>query len=167
MNTRYAVWRLDHESREMSEKRETATADRYQTISRLAGVIASGRAEDIVSFSRNFGSSSQNFVKRKDQQVPCCRRRIGFSPGETPGLMNHRVSPVKNRSYAVVHSVDGIRLRQGGMGHPFWRKWCMLCTISAKKLQNVPCCRRRVGPFVHAHASFERDRVSPVMKRST
>ncbi|MFP4438792.1 MAG: hypothetical protein ACLFVO_16240 [Chloroflexaceae bacterium] len=37
---------MDHERREMSEKRETANADRYQTIPRLAGVIASGRAED-------------------------------------------------------------------------------------------------------------------------
>jgi len=37
---------LDHEQHEMSEHRETANADVYQTIPRLAGDIASGRAED-------------------------------------------------------------------------------------------------------------------------
>jgi hypothetical protein len=51
----------------MSEKRETASADRYQTIPHLAGVIASGRVEDIVPFSRNVGSQSQHFVKKKQQ----------------------------------------------------------------------------------------------------
>ncbi len=35
----------------------------------------------------------QNFCE-KDQNVPCCRRRFCRSPGETPGLMNHRVTPV-------------------------------------------------------------------------
>jgi hypothetical protein len=34
----------------------------------------------------------QHFVKKK-KSVPCCRRRFCRSPGETPGLMNHRVSP--------------------------------------------------------------------------
>jgi len=38
------------------------------------GNFASGRAEDIVSFSRKFGSESQIFVK-KVRKVPCCRRR--------------------------------------------------------------------------------------------
>jgi hypothetical protein len=40
--------RLDHEHREMNETRETATADVYPAIACSAGVIASGRAEDIV-----------------------------------------------------------------------------------------------------------------------
>jgi hypothetical protein len=39
---------LDHEHREMNETRETATADVYPAIACSAGVIASGRAEDIV-----------------------------------------------------------------------------------------------------------------------
>jgi len=38
----------------MSKTRETATADRYQAIPRLAADIASGRAEDTRSFSQNF-----------------------------------------------------------------------------------------------------------------
>jgi len=36
--------------------------------------FASGRAEDIVSFSRTSGSKSRMFVK-KVRKVPCCRRR--------------------------------------------------------------------------------------------
>jgi hypothetical protein len=78
----------------MSEKRETASADRYQTIPHLAGVIASGRVEDIVPFSRNVGSQSQHFVKKIDQ-VPCGRRRsgrLGLAPGRN---WQDRVRPVK------------------------------------------------------------------------
>jgi hypothetical protein len=41
---------LDHEQYDMRETRETANADRYQTIPRLAGVIASGRAEVSILF---------------------------------------------------------------------------------------------------------------------
>jgi hypothetical protein len=37
----------------------------------------------------------------KEIKVPCCRRRFCRSPGETPGLINDRVSPVNSRSYAV------------------------------------------------------------------
>jgi hypothetical protein len=42
----------------------------------------------------------QNFCE-KDQKVPCCRRRFCRSPGETPGLMNHRVTRVNYTRYAV------------------------------------------------------------------
>jgi hypothetical protein len=52
----------------MSENREPANNDVYQAIPRLAGDIASGRAEDSRSFSRNCGSPSHNFVK-KDKTV--------------------------------------------------------------------------------------------------
>ncbi|MFP4440054.1 MAG: hypothetical protein ACLFVO_22700 [Chloroflexaceae bacterium] len=41
---------MDHEQHAMSEYRETANADRYQAIPRLAGDIASGRAEDLIFF---------------------------------------------------------------------------------------------------------------------
>jgi len=75
---------LDHESREMSEKRETATADRYQTIPRLAGVMASGRAEDMVSFSRNVGSSSQHFVKKKINKYHAATGESGFHRVKRP-----------------------------------------------------------------------------------
>jgi len=37
---------LDHEHHEMNETREAAGAAMYQAVSRLAGFIASGRAED-------------------------------------------------------------------------------------------------------------------------
>jgi hypothetical protein len=59
----------------MNETRETANADVYQAISRLVEDFACRRA-------------------KKDQNVPCCRRRFCRVPGETPGLMNHRVRPV-------------------------------------------------------------------------
>ncbi|MFP4438692.1 MAG: hypothetical protein ACLFVO_15735 [Chloroflexaceae bacterium] len=48
----------------MSETRETATADRYQAIPRLAADIASGRAEDTRSFSQKF-SQSENFCEKE------------------------------------------------------------------------------------------------------
>jgi len=35
-----------------------------------------------------------------------------------------------------------------------------------QQAKEVPCGRRRIGPFVQAHASFESDRVSPVTHRS-
>jgi hypothetical protein len=49
----------------MSEHRETASADIHQAISGLVGDIASGRVEELRSFSRKFGSESQIFVKKK------------------------------------------------------------------------------------------------------
>jgi hypothetical protein len=49
----------------MSEHRETASADIHQAISGLVGDIASGRVEELRSFSRKFGSPSQIFVKKK------------------------------------------------------------------------------------------------------
>ncbi len=78
-------------------------------VTNLKGNFASGRAEQTRSFSRNSGSKSQNFVKKIDH-VPCCRRRFCRSPGETPGLNTHRVSPVSNgqrtptRGVLVAHS---------------------------------------------------------------
>jgi hypothetical protein len=62
--------------------------------------FASGRAEVTRSFSRNIGSPSQCFVKKK-QKVPRCRRRIRLSSDETSGLKVHRVTPVNYTSYAV------------------------------------------------------------------
>jgi hypothetical protein len=44
-----------------------------------------------IFFQKN--SQSEFFVK-KEKSVPCCRRRFCRSPGETPGLMNDRVTPV-------------------------------------------------------------------------
>jgi len=41
---------------------------------------------------------------------------------QTPGLRAYRVTPVKNRRYAVVHPAAGIRLRQGGRKYPFSQK---------------------------------------------
>ncbi len=37
----------------------------------------------------------------KIKSVPCCRRRSGFSSGQTPGLNTHRVTPVTDTTYAV------------------------------------------------------------------
>jgi len=77
----------------MSEHRETANAAMDQAIPRLVGDIAAGRAEEVI-----FPTKTLHRVQRfceKDKKVPCCRRRIGFSSGQTPGLNTHRVSPVK------------------------------------------------------------------------
>jgi hypothetical protein len=63
---------LDHERRDMSERRETANADMQQAIPRLAGDIApfddaqgrlrQGRTDH--SFSQTCGSLSHMFVKK-------------------------------------------------------------------------------------------------------
>jgi hypothetical protein len=45
------------------------------------------------SFSQKCCTECNIFVK-KIKSVPCCRRRCCRSPGETPSLMNHRVTPV-------------------------------------------------------------------------
>ncbi|MFP4440444.1 MAG: hypothetical protein ACLFVO_24680 [Chloroflexaceae bacterium] len=57
----------------MSETREPANADSYQTIPRLAGVIASGRAEWNILFQEMW-HVVPHFLKKK-QKVPRCRRR--------------------------------------------------------------------------------------------
>ena len=140
--------RLDHESREMSEKRETATADRYQTIPRLAGVIASGRAEDSLSCSHTICTLCKWCVNKK-QNVPCCRRRFGCSSGQTPGLNAHRVTPVNYTSYAV-----GIQIRHicsQRLASPAAAWYCFsFCTKFLHYVQkfctkewNLPPCRRR------------------------
>ncbi|MFP4438072.1 MAG: hypothetical protein ACLFVO_12560 [Chloroflexaceae bacterium] len=43
---------MDYEQHDMSEHRETANADVYQAIPRLAGDNASGRAEDPMLFHK-------------------------------------------------------------------------------------------------------------------
>jgi hypothetical protein len=85
----------------MNEPRETANADIHQTISGLVGDIASGRAEETRSFAQK--NSQGEFFCAKEKSVPCCRRRFCRSPGETPGLMNDRVTSV---NYEPAHPVQ-------------------------------------------------------------
>jgi hypothetical protein len=85
----------------MSETRETTTADMDQAIPRLVGDIASSRAEDIVSFSQKH-SRCECFCE-KEKSVPRCRRRLHRYREETARLNAHRVTPVKDRSYAVTN----------------------------------------------------------------
>jgi hypothetical protein len=54
----------------MSEKRETASADRYQTIPHLAGVIASGRAEDLFFFHKKIHNVNFFVKKEKSTMLP-------------------------------------------------------------------------------------------------
>ncbi|MFP4437058.1 MAG: hypothetical protein ACLFVO_07405, partial [Chloroflexaceae bacterium] len=54
IDTRYAVDVWTTKEHEMSEHRETANADMDQAIPRLAGDIASGRAEDSMLFHKTF-----------------------------------------------------------------------------------------------------------------
>ncbi len=81
------------EQHDMSENRETTNADMYQALPRLAGYIASGRAEETSSFSQTCCTLCNMFVKKK-KKVPCCRRRIRLPSGETSGLDLNHVSSV-------------------------------------------------------------------------
>ncbi|MFP4437638.1 MAG: hypothetical protein ACLFVO_10345 [Chloroflexaceae bacterium] len=47
---------MDHESREVSEHRETTSADMDQAILHSAGDITSGRAEGTILFHKKFAS---------------------------------------------------------------------------------------------------------------
>jgi hypothetical protein len=76
----------------MSETRETVNAAMHQAMPGLVADIVSGRVEDSRSCSQK--NSQREFFCEQETNVPCCRRRICRSPGETPGLMNHRVSRV-------------------------------------------------------------------------
>ncbi|MFP4440437.1 MAG: hypothetical protein ACLFVO_24645 [Chloroflexaceae bacterium] len=83
---------MDHEHHDMSEKHEPAGAAMDQAIRRLAGDIASGRAENPRSFSQK--NSRCEFFCEKDQNVPRCRRRIGpFVPADA-WFGTDRVTPV-------------------------------------------------------------------------
>ncbi|MFP4439492.1 MAG: hypothetical protein ACLFVO_19795 [Chloroflexaceae bacterium] len=57
---------MDHERREMSEKRETVNAAMDQAIPRLAGNIATGRVEDSILFPKKFAQSA-DFRKNKKE----------------------------------------------------------------------------------------------------
>jgi len=55
---------LDHEKHDMRKPRETTTAAMGQAIPRLAGDIASGRVEDLHSFSQKTRTECGFFVKK-------------------------------------------------------------------------------------------------------
>jgi hypothetical protein len=58
------------------------------------------------------------------------------------------------------------RLRQGGRFHAFSQKICTECKFFVKKLDHVPRCHRRIGPFIQADAWSGTDHVTPVMNRT-
>jgi hypothetical protein len=71
----------------------------------------------------------QHFCEQ-EKSVPCCRRRFYRSPGETPGLMNQRVSPVIEISMLA------------------WQPaatWCprriRVCAIALPEPQSGPVCQ--------------------------
>jgi hypothetical protein len=88
--------RLDHEDHEMSEKHEPAGAAMYPALPRLAGDIASGRAEEPRSFSRKFGSPSQIFVKKK-VQIRLLEKRMSHS-----ALPEAKYVPLRGTAYIHV-----------------------------------------------------------------
>jgi hypothetical protein len=84
----------------MSENRETTSADRYQASRMWRGYrLRQGRRNQIF-FTKHF--HKVKMFCEEDKNAPCCRRRFCRSPGETSGLMNHRVTRLKDRRYAVV-----------------------------------------------------------------
>jgi len=107
------------------------------------GNFASDRAEDSLLFHTTFARCANVVWKRsKHTMLPQANRasiwanvQFGSQPRNSCELHE-----LRSRIFS-----DGIRLRQGGIGHPFWRKCCTMCNISAKKIQNVPRCRRRIG----------------------
>jgi hypothetical protein len=103
----------------MSATRETANADMDQVIPRLVGDIASGRAEEVIFFTKML-HRVQHFCEKREK-VPCCRRRIRIPSGETSSLLTHRVNPVNNMRYAV-GSKSGVHLDERPDSPPAGRK---------------------------------------------
>ncbi len=76
--------------------------NRSYAVTEPKGHFASGRMEDSILNLTNILHFVQN-VRQKEHHIPCCRRRIGLSAGETSGLRTHRVSRVIDTTYAVAH----------------------------------------------------------------
>jgi hypothetical protein len=104
-------------------------------VSALNASFASGRVELTIPFSRKFGMLCQIFVK-KTENVPCCRRRIGASFDQTPGLYVHRVTRISDTTYAVV-DLAGICLDKRPDSPPAGRKTPCFFTNILHTVQNV------------------------------
>jgi hypothetical protein len=92
---------LDYEHHDMSEKHEPAGAPMDQAIPRLAGDIASSRADHARSCSQKI----HNVVFcEQEKSVPRCRRRIGPFVQADAWFGTDRVTPVKVTSYAVLRT---------------------------------------------------------------
>jgi hypothetical protein len=143
----------------MNETRETAHADAYPTIPPLAGVSppAARKKPDLCHKKIHV----VNFFVTKINSVPCCRRRICRSPGETSGLHAHRVRPVIDRTYAVV-DLAGICRDNRPDSPPAGRKSPFFFTKILHKVQNfgekdkqrtmLPQANRA---FIRSNARFE------------
>jgi hypothetical protein len=160
--------RLDHEHHEMSENRETTNADMQQAIPGLVADIApfddaQGRLWQggrFHAFSHECCTMCNIRVKKK--KVPCCRRRVRFSSGQTPGLNTRRVISVIDRSYAVV-DLAGDSASGRAEEIIFFTKNLHLVQIFGEKDQKVPCCRRRIGLPPGQMSSLWTHRVSRVI----
>jgi hypothetical protein len=82
---------LDHEQREMSDKREITSAGMHYAILRLTVDSASGKTEETRSLSQKTCTKCNMFVKKK-KEVPCCRRRNRLSGPARGWNRLHRVT---------------------------------------------------------------------------
>ncbi|MFP4440527.1 MAG: hypothetical protein ACLFVO_25115 [Chloroflexaceae bacterium] len=86
----------------MNETREAAGAAMYQAVSRLAGFIASGRAEDSTLVHKKI--HVVNFFVNKIQKYHAAAGGSGSS-GLVPGWnRQHRVTPVNLREFRSARS---------------------------------------------------------------
>ncbi len=112
-------------------------------------------------FSGMFWPKAKTF-RKKEKNVPCCRRRIGRSD-LTPG--RNRLPPRNSCQSQELRGHEPerkFRLRQGGTDHPFWKKSGSERHFFSKKIENVPCCRRRGRLPSGQTSGLNVHRVSPV-----
>jgi hypothetical protein len=86
----------------MSEKHETAGTAMYQAIPRLAGDIASGRAENPILFHKHVALCATCLSKRRNP--PACRRRIGPFIQVNTWFGTDRVNRVNYMHYTIMKS---------------------------------------------------------------
>jgi hypothetical protein len=89
----------------------------------------------------------------KDQEVPCCRRRIQPWWKYISDFYTHRVTRVIHRSYAV-GSKPGVCLDNRPDSPP--AGWNGTFFLFPEKEKNVPCGRRRNTLLSRANGPFER-----------
>jgi hypothetical protein len=116
------------------------------TRSLLEKLVSPPAGRNRASFFTNMWLTEPH-VREKDKKVPCCRRRRLPLWEHMSDLYAHRVSPVMYRTYAVLH-LETYFASGRAEQTTFFTKFLHNVQKFREKDHSVPCCRRRIGPFI-------------------